>query len=271
MKPKYLIYQQNMVDTILQINSGYFDRQEAITRFIAYLNHPNDLASANLAASVYDAIFKSLYAIKNRDRSDSPTFDLMKYHQTVLQALRGVYGVDFTTTNLMHFDDAVPEKFFAADLVRFLVAYGFSEKSSTHRPSIKKAHFYFQKFPQTERDWDYSWKRYNELWTKYKTTSHYLYTDLFEFNGMFDIPINDDNFFEKIEILIKNPSLIFDFFQKSKFVFEYLTKTLDKRAVKLLRFPKLAKGLAPVVIKIPELSAEERELMTYYTSTHDIG
>lgn len=271
MKPKYLIYLESIIDDLfVRTDSSYFDKQEAVTRFIAYLNHPNDLAATTLAAAVYDGIFKSLYVIESNGRASRPVFDQMKYHHTVSLALRGVYGNDFIGTDLMSFDDAVREKFFAADLVQFLLSYGLVEEPYKHGPSIKKAHFYFQKSPEPKRNWDYSWKRFNELWVKYKKTAHFLYSDIHEHNGMFDIKINDKELLSKIDYLANNPNEIATFFQRSKYIFDQLTSMLDRRATKLLRFPKLPKGWAPIEVKMPELSPDATELMGYYTSTHDI-
>lgn len=273
MKPKYLIYLQGIVDDLLlKENSSYFQRQEAISRFIAYLNHPNDLAATELAAAVYDSIFKSLYVIENFNKDIRPMFDYINHHKANLFALRGIYGSSFFNTNLTSHYDANLLKYFPGDVLRFLFSLDHKDSIYPGRPSIKKAHYYFYKSSDparyTGRNWKYSWRTFNKMWTKYKASSHFIYVDMFEHKSMFNIEISDVEFFQKIDRLINNQEEILVYFQRSKFVFEKLKEMLDTRATKALKFPKLPNGLGAIEVKFPELSSGAMHLMSRYTSTH---
>ncbi|MFA5952832.1 MAG: hypothetical protein WC807_21460 [Hyphomicrobium sp.] len=271
MKPKYLISLETSIRGLFaEKEDTIFQRQEAFLRFICYLRHPHNPKAADFAFEIYDCLYKAHHA--NRSPGTTKTKEAAKQliEGKIIDLLSNIFGGDFLEINITDWKENGSLDLFAADIVKFLLTSQPTPPNSSRGVSIKKAHYFFQKCDEYEREWDYSWKNFNNMWVKYKSIAHFMYVNVYEFNNMLYVFPSDPLFAEKIDNILADTDRLKAYFEKSFYVFNELAERLDRRATETIKFPKLPRGFVPVPVFTPALSQEAIDTMARYKSTHNL-
>jgi hypothetical protein len=197
--------------------------------------------------------------------SGDEAFDLMLSYANPSTLVDQALSDDFISVTLDYIRGRETFHRHIAEAVRFLISYKPEIADRRYAASVKKAHYVVNQNGYYGNKHDISWKRFTELWSKYKRASPFIYVNIFHFNERLSLDPRDNDFTEQIDMLLAQDALS-PFFRQSRYVMDTLKSVLYEATFKGVPLPSFPADIKPLPVSTTPIDDRLKRIVASYRS-----
>jgi hypothetical protein len=260
----------SLIETIIgEPGVGHdFARPRALFEFANFLRFPRNAGAVKdattLCTASYVTEFLSLSSLGRELLKTQQTDILLKFANPA-EIIKLCLSENIFQFHFYDYGDDSSRRTIA-DIVRFLISYNPDTTHSRDQASVKKAHYFFRETSGFGVDQGFSWRRFCVIWSEFKAVSAFIYVDEYHFRRQLMLDPASEVFFDRVEHILQNQTDLIRFFRQSLYVWNELTRRLDKRTWPAGDRPHFPRSMKPFPVTNAPIDKQAMRIMAKYRS-----